>query len=98
MVVFEWKRAGYLGTVGGGKPVVNLRGIIDEIGQDCYWDYDMEALGILDFDEYLAWRICLEVTEVVIHELTHIFTGCGDDDPTHEGWTGFMHKLLGFPP
>jgi hypothetical protein len=96
---FEWrKRARYLGTVRNGEPVVNLRGIVEDIRGDCYWDYDMRDLHMDNVDDYLAWRLCVEISAVVIHELTHIFTGLSNSHPTHDNWTPFIHKLLGFPP
>jgi hypothetical protein len=95
MVIFVWSRGRkYRGTVERGEPLINLRAIARNLKRDYYWDCEAEELGFTDADDYWAWRWGFEITETLLHELTHIATGMGDYAPNHELWDHFLFEFL----
>jgi hypothetical protein len=100
VVILVWSRGRqYRGTVEGWgrkreEPLVNLRAIAKDLRGDHYWDCEAEELGFTDADDYWAWRWGFEITETLLHELTHIATGMGDYAPNHELWDNFLFEFL----
>jgi hypothetical protein len=103
MAIFIWsKHKHYRGTVRGwfGRkevplvPLINLRAIAKDLRADHYWDCEAEELGFTDADDYWVWRWGFEITETLLHELTHIATRVGNYVPDHESWDGFLIEFL----
>jgi hypothetical protein len=96
MPIFVWSRGRkYRGTVERGEPLINLRAIARNLKRDYYWDYEAEELGFTDADNYWIWRWGFEITQTLLHELTHLATGLGNDHPSHDNWDNFLFALLG---